>query len=160
MLMHCQYLHSSSHLYYNHTSAPWCQWWPFLNIVCDSRTKVLSPPDLQVELQKSSWNSIMYEDERYVGKARSALWCISLIYYLTDFQALILSTLQEESPFLPPLSWSTCDIMGELSASSSMGYNFRALGRVWNVRITQILINFVYVWLFFGWIVNENVTLF
>lgn len=45
----------------------------------------------------------MYEDERYVGKARSALWCISLIYYLADFQALILSTLEEESPFfLPP----------------------------------------------------------
>lgn len=72
----------------------------------------------------------MYEDERYVGKARSALWCISLIYYLTDFQALILSTLEEKSPF-PPLSCSTCDIMDGLSAFfSSMGYNFcRALFR-------------------------------
>lgn len=69
----------------------------------------------------------MYEDERYVGKARSALWCISLIYYLADFQALILSTLEEESPFfLPPL---LCDIMAGLSAFS-MGYNiFRALLR-------------------------------
>lgn len=57
----------------------------------------------------------MYEDERYVGKVRSALWCISLIYYLTDFQALILSTLEEKSPFTP-LSCSTCDIMDGLSA--------------------------------------------
>lgn len=54
-------------------------------------------PDLQVQK-----NSIMCEDERYVGKARSALSCISLIYYLADFQALILSTLEEESPFFPP----------------------------------------------------------
>lgn len=41
----------------------------------------------------------MHEDERDVGKARSALSCISLIYYLADFHALILSTLEEESPF-------------------------------------------------------------
>lgn len=71
-------------------------------------------------------NSIMYEDERNVGKeVRSALWCISLIYYLADFQALILSTLEEESPPpppTPPLSCSTCDIMAGLSAFS-MGYN-------------------------------------
>lgn len=40
--------------------------------------------------------SIMWE------KARSALWCISLIYYLTDFQALILSTLEEVGTPLPP----------------------------------------------------------
>lgn len=46
----------------------------------------------------------MHEDERDVGKARSALGCISLIYYLADFQALILSTLEEVSPppHLPP----------------------------------------------------------
>lgn len=78
-------------------------------------------PDLQVQK-----NSIMCEDERYVGKARSALSCISLIYYLADFQALILSTLEEESPFFSALSYSTCDIMAGLSAFS-MGYNvFRA----------------------------------
>lgn len=68
----------------------------------------------------------MCEDERYVGKAQSALSCISLIYYLADFQALILSTLEEGSPFFPLLSYSTCDIMVGLSAFS-MGYNvFRA----------------------------------
>lgn len=73
---------------------------PFLNNVCDSRTKVCR---LIFRCKKKKKNSIMYEDERYVGKARSALWCISLIYYLADFQALILSTLEEESPFfLPP----------------------------------------------------------
>lgn len=41
-----------------------------------------------------------YEGERRVGKVGSALWCISLIYYVTDFQALILNTLEEESPAL------------------------------------------------------------
>lgn len=71
----------------------------------------------------------MCEDERYVGKVRSALSRISLIYYLADFQALILSTLEEESPF-SPLSYSTCDIMVGLSAFS-MGYNvFRAFFQV------------------------------
>lgn len=40
------------------------------------------------------------QDERDVGKARGALGCISFIYYLADFQALILSTL--ESPGPPP----------------------------------------------------------
>ena len=44
----------------------------------------------------------MCDDDHNVGKARSALWCISLIHYLADFQALILSTLEEESP--PPLA--------------------------------------------------------
>lgn len=87
----------------------------------------------------------MCEDERYVGKARSALSCISLIYYLADFQALILSTLEEESPFFSPLSYSTCDIMVGLSAFS-MGYNvFRAFfqeGRAFgegNVEMWRIL---------------------
>lgn len=59
-----------------------------------------------------------------VGKARRALWCISLIYYLPDFQTLIPSTLEEESP--PPFSCSTCDIGARLSVFS-IDYNiFRA----------------------------------
>lgn len=33
-----------------------------------------------------------------------AHWCISLIYYLPDFQTLILSTLEEEWPPSPPPS--------------------------------------------------------
>lgn len=68
---------------------------PFEQRVCFLGQSV--SPDLQVQK-----NSIMCEDERYVGKTRSALSRISLIYYLADFQALILSTLEEESPFFPP----------------------------------------------------------
>lgn len=57
------------------------------------------------------------------GKSKGSHWCISLIYYLPDFQTLILSTLEEESP---PISCSTCDIGAGLSVFS-IDYNvFRA----------------------------------
>lgn len=67
-----------------------------------------------------------------VGEAGRALWCISLIYYLPDFQTLILSTLEEESPFpfpFPPspVSCSTCDIGAGLSVFSIDYHIFRAL---------------------------------
>lgn len=67
-----------------------------------------------------------------VGEAGRALWCISLIYYLPDFQTLILSTLEEESPFpfpFPPspISCSTCDIGAGLSVFSIDYHIFRVL---------------------------------
>lgn len=139
MLLHRQYLHSGSHLYYNHTSDPGCQLWPFwtLRVIPGPKSAAWSSGGKKApEIPLCMKMSVMWE------KARSALWCISLIYYLTDFQALILSTLEEESPFLPPPSCSTCDIMAGLSAFS-MGYNiFRAsLGgeRVWTVVECEML---------------------
>lgn len=64
-----------------------------------------------------------------VGEAGRALWCISLIYYLPDFQTLILSTLEESPfPFPPsPISCSTCDIGAGLSVFSIDYHIFRAL---------------------------------
>ena len=74
---------------------------------------------------KNTGNSIIHEDECLEGKARSALWCISLIYYLTDFQTIILRAHPTTTPTpLVPLLFpsNTCDIRAGLSAFP-MGYN-------------------------------------